>query len=192
MTVLINVHLICHAQQDNKFRQSAFLIGGEMWGQMQNRKYDIHHESIFHFNCDMNLGYFLTNNDLILIRPGIIIDRLNSLSYNYRENVSAFNAELSYRRYLFQSFFTGIFMGFERKASNIFVVSETIDKDKVIKLGFEIGYTHLIKKNVAIEFNIFYAYNNIRFERESIEIYNYWKVGTKIGINYLFNIKKSD
>jgi hypothetical protein len=188
---IISFNSICQAQQDSPFGQSDILLGGGIFGQIQDRRFDNLHERKIILNIDVKLGYFLTNKNLLYFKMGLNVEDLSTVGYSYNETNYILENIISYRRYLPKNFFAEIYLGSEHYRNKIYIFSETIDKDKILKIGFSIGQTFFINENVGIEFSIYNDYDQITYKRESIETYNFWRVGTKMGLVYLFNIKNN-
>ena len=110
---------------------------------------------------------------------------------NIRENTSDIEIAISYKRYFNGSFYTGVFIGANNiRLLNGYKSSSTIDYDKTIKIGLELGYTYFLNPLVGIEISGFFSRELIQFEREIIESYYYSRIGLKAGIIFLLKPKK--
>lgn len=176
-----------YAQDDLLTRKSNFLVGASFWGGFNQKKSESHEKATFHFECDFKFGYFFTNSDLLSIKLENYFDTERAISYSYDEKIFNTLLTVNYRRYLDKSIFIGAFLGTDLTYFNYSAYSVTIDWDKAINTGLEMGYTHFITPDVGIDIAGFYALNRIRYERDGIETYNYSRFGIRLGIVFLFN-----
>jgi hypothetical protein len=190
--LLISVSFITalYSQNDSMSRKSNLLVGASFWGGLNQSKSESHEQATFHFECDLKIGYFLSESNLLNFKLETYIDTERAISYSYGEKILNTIITVNYRRYLDRSIFIGAFLGTDLTYFNYSAYSVNIDWDKAINAGLEMGYTHFITTNVGVDFAGFYALNRISYERDGVENYNYSRFGIRMGIVFLFNRKK--
>ena len=182
--------ILCHAQDNYPFSRSDFLINSGIWGQVQNKKTSSFHIRKNQFIANINTGYFISDKNLVMVK--IESDLLTSkyLKFSSKETDYELEAAIVFRKYFPLNLFSEVYFGTEHYSYKSVNLSETIDIDKVLKFGIGFGHTYFLNKHVGLEFSIFTDLNRITFKRESIETYNFWRIGTNIGVIYFFKFKK--
>jgi hypothetical protein len=188
--ILFLFNNLCHAQKDFPFGRSDFLINGELLGEAQNKKTPTLIIRKNQFRINFKTGYFLSDKNLVMVK--IESDLLNSKSLKSSSQDTDYELEATivFRRYFPLNLFSEVYFGVEHYLYKSVNLSETIDIDKVLKFGLGLGHTYFLSKHVGLEFSIYTDLNRITFKRESIETYNFWRIGTNIGLIYFFKFKK--
>lgn len=182
------IPFFCVAQEDIADKKSSIVVGGDLfWNSKYKLKEDLGFRRI---NISLNgkLGYFLSGNDLLLVRP-----RLTGEFTSYKSGVSkeeiAFGGELVYRRFFGNSLFGGVFFGgdWEREyASNY--ISQRPQYDKELYAGLEFGYVYFLNPHVGIESAISITARRKYVIRDVYSRQHYYsRTGISIGLIYLFN-----
>jgi len=180
----------CIAQEDIADKKSSIVIGGDLhW----NSKYKLNEGRGFRrINISLNgkLGYYISENDLLLLRPRITGEFTSYKSGVTKEEI-AFGGELVYRRFFGNSLFGGVFLGgdWERGyASNY--VSQRPQYDKEVYAGLELGYIYFLNPRVGIESAVYYSARRTYVIRDVYSRqHNYSRTGINIGLLYLFKPK---
>jgi hypothetical protein len=183
---------ICFAQDEIADKKSSLVIGGDLlWNSNRKPKENSTYKKI-NISSTVKFGYFISNNDLLLLRPRIT-GEFSSLKPSGTSTKSVtIGGELVYRRFFGSSVFGGIFLGGDwerKKASNS--ISPRPQYDKEVYAGLELGYVYFLNPRVGIESAFYYSARRkyvIRYEYS--RQYNYSRAGIHIGLLYLFKLKK--
>ncbi len=180
---------ICIAQDSITDRKASIVIGGDLiWNGTSKLIDDSGYKNV-NISSKLKLGCFLTDKDLILIRPRITVDLTNDKTSDYTKNAIAYGGELVYRRFFGSSLFGGLFLGgeCERKKSSR-SISTRPQYDKELYYGIELGYLYFLNPHVGIESTLYYSAGKINIVRYDYSSqYHYSKGGVTIGFIYLFN-----
>lgn len=179
--------ILTNAQDVLPIKQTSFVIGGEVEYKCKYLLNNGHKYKVAILNTKVKFGYFLSENDLFLIRPWIAVNRSRKISSDDHEGTFSIGTEIVYRRYLWKSVFGGAFLGgdYKRKLYS-YSSTVTIDYDREIYTGAEIGYTLFLNSQVGIEPLIYLSYGRHAFEREIDSYINQISIGLNIGFLYLF------
>jgi hypothetical protein len=181
----------CIAQEDIADKKSSLVIGGDL---LWNSKYKLNEGRGFkRINISLNgkLGYFISDNDLLLLRPRITGEFTSYKSGVTKEEI-AFGGEVVYRRFFGSSLFGGVFLGgdWERQYATNYVSGEP-QFDKEVYGGLELGYVYFLNPRVGIESALYYSYRRKTVIRDVYtRQHNYSRAGIHIGLLYLFKLKK--
>lgn len=179
---------ICFAQDSITDRKSSVVLGGDL---LYNSKYQTRDEPNYKkisLSSNIKVGYFLSDNDLLLIRPRITGKYISSKASEYSKSDFAFGGELVYRRFFGISLFGGILIGgeYERVNSSAFLPGAH-QSDKEVYAGLELGYIAFLNPRVGIETAIYYSARKRKYFRTEYTKSNYYsKVGITVGFIYLF------
>jgi len=179
------------AQSITEIRRGSFALGGDVGLQLKSIEYESSNHSEISSSGNLKFGCFISPYDLIMIRPGYSYERSSRIGSNWFDSRISFGMVITYRRYFGTSLFSGLYVGgdyvrnwYEHSSS------PTVDYDKAIKAGAEIGYTYFLKPNVGIEASMFFEMSQIGIERGTIEYYTFIQGGVNIGFLYLFKLRK--
>lgn len=179
---------ICFAQEDNSKRKSSIVFGGDFLWNSKHRIQEVRGNKKNELTLGGKLGYFFSDNDLLLIRPRIDVEFTTNTS-GVKGNEINICGELVYRRFFGNSFFAGVFAGggWERAFATNYSYGEP-SFDKEIYAGFELGYVLFLSPQVGIESTLHYSIRKIEFIRDEGDIsgYPYSRAGISIGFIYLF------
>ena len=183
---------ICSAQEDIADKRSSFAVGGDLlWNSKYKRKEDSKYKQI-NLSSAIKIGYFFTNNDLLLLRPRITWEYSTYKSSGPTENEIILGGELVYRRFFGSSLFGGVFLGgdWERQFATNYVSGEP-QFDKEVYGGLELGYVYFLNPRIGIESALYYSYRRKTVIRDVYSRqHNYTRTGINIGLLYLFKLKK--
>ncbi|MEZ5070005.1 MAG: hypothetical protein R2751_03295 [Bacteroidales bacterium] len=175
-----------NAQDNSNPKKGSFLIGGKLnWNTTyqlkefpQNKKTDIYLLGQW--------GFFISENDVLLIKPQIEIEKYTFLSSSNFESTTSIGCDLKYKRYFSNYFFGGVYLG-GKNIRNVYRYSSnpTIDYDKQIYSGIEIGHFLILSQQVGIETSLFLSAGRIDIVRDFANQYYYTHIGINIGLLYI-------
>ena len=180
------------AQENDIGKKSSFAIGGDLFW---NSRYKLKENSTIkniNVSSAFKLGYFLSNNDFLLLRPRITWEHTTIKPSGPTDNEITLGGDLIYRRFFGKSLFGGIFLGGEWErmyATNYVSGKPAFDKESYA--GLELGYVYFLNPRVGIESVLYYSIRRANVIRSDYTSqYNYTRAGINIGILYLFKLKK--
>lgn len=186
---LLGAPLICFAQDSIIDRKSSIVVGGDL---LYNSKHQTREEpksKMINLSSTVKVGYFVSGNDLLLIRPRITGEFTSYKASGTTRSEVTLGGELVYRRFFGRSMFGGVFLGgdCERVNSSRFIPSNP-QYDKEIYAGFELGYVYFLIPQVGLETAVYYSARKRYYIRtDYTQPSCYSKVGVTIGFIYLFN-----
>lgn len=189
--ILSSISIFGSAQNISVAKHASLVVGGDMWGSMKYQLRDSPDYQKINFEGDIKLGYFISNNDLFLIKSWCSFERLSWINSIDLESDLYIGGVISYRRYLGNSLFGGLYFGGEyTRMFGKHSTTPTIGYDKEITAGMELGYSYFFNHNIGIESSIYYSAVRISVIREEKKFLDATRTGIKVGFLYLIKLKK--
>lgn len=187
---LLGAPLICLAQDSIINKKASIVVGGDLLFNSKHQTREDPKSNWKYLSCTVKAGYFVSGNDLLLIRPRIIGEFTSYEAFGNTRSEVSFGGEFVYRRFFGNSLFGGILIGgeYEREYASNFVSGKP-QYDKEVYAGVELGYIFFLNPCVGLETALYYSARKRNYIRTDFAQPDYYsKVGINLGFIYLINL----